>query len=120
MLEQVKHTRSRYNEFGCDYSSTIYVCGRHVINVNLMLLDKDDASLVKRTNDLFEVLVKDSAAAGYGEYRTHLSWMDAVADSFDFNSQGLRRLNERLKDALDRMDSEVRSDRLKQLFYRAR
>ena len=70
-------------------------------DLNLMLLDKDDASLVKRTNDLFEVLVKDSAAAGYGEYRTHLSWMDAVADSFDFNGQSLRRLNERLKDALD-------------------
>lgn len=101
VLEQVRQTRNRYNEFGCDYSSTIYVCGRHVINVNLMLYDKDNTALVKRTNDLFATLVKDAAAAGYGEYRTHLSWMDEVAASFDFNKQGLRRLNEQLKDALD-------------------
>ena len=38
---------------------------------------------------------------GYGEYRTHLSYMDDVAESYDFNRHALRRLNERVKDALD-------------------
>jgi 4-cresol dehydrogenase (hydroxylating) len=45
--------------------------------------------------------VKDSAAAGYAEYRTHLSYMDEVAATFDFNGHALRRLNETVKDALD-------------------
>ena len=42
-----------------------------------------------------------AAKAGYGEYRTHLGWMDRVMDTFDFNDHALRRLNERVKDALD-------------------
>ena len=41
------------------------------------------------------------AQAGYAEYRTHLSYMDDVAETFDFNDHALRRLNETLKDALD-------------------
>jgi 4-cresol dehydrogenase (hydroxylating) len=45
--------------------------------------------------------VKDAAAAGYGEYRTHLSYMDEVADTFSYNDHALRRFNERVKDAID-------------------
>ncbi|HHX81429.1 MAG TPA: FAD-binding oxidoreductase, partial [Pseudomonadaceae bacterium] len=94
-------TKARYDEFGIDYSSTMYVCGRHVVNVNLLLYDKDQPDLVARSNALFSTLVDDASQAGFGEYRTHLSWMDQVADSFDFNDRALRRLNERVKDALD-------------------
>lgn len=101
VMAQMRRTRARYAEFGCDYSSTMYVCGRHVINVNLLLYDKDNSSLVQRTNSLFSALVEDSAAAGFGEYRTHLTYMDAVAASFDYNNQALRRLNQSVKDALD-------------------
>ncbi len=36
---------------------------------------------------------------GYGEYRTHIEYMDLVADTYDFNSGALRKLNERVKDA---------------------
>ena len=43
----------------------------------------------------------NSAKAGYGEYRTHLGWMDRVADTFDFNQNALRRFTEKVKDALD-------------------
>ena len=42
-----------------------------------------------------------AAAAGYAEYRTHLSYMDTVAATFDFNGHALGRLNELVKDALD-------------------
>lgn len=101
VLEQFHRTRRRYEEFGIDYSATFYVSGRHVINVNLMLYDRDDAELTGRTRELFSALVRDSAQAGYAEYRTHLSYMDDVAETFDFNDHALRRLNETLKDALD-------------------
>jgi 4-cresol dehydrogenase (hydroxylating) len=69
--------------------------------VNLIIYNRDDADLTTRVNKLFDTLVKDSAAAGYAEYRTHLSYMDAVAGTFDFNRHALRRLNESLKDAID-------------------
>ena len=101
VLEQFRRMRQRFIEFGIDYSGTFYNSGRHVTNVNLMLYNRDDADLTHRTRQLFETLVKDSAAAGYAEYRTHLSYMDAVAASFDHNDHALLKLNETVKNALD-------------------
>jgi len=101
VLEQLNRTRRRYAEFGIDYSGTFYVDGRHVTNINLILFDRDDADMATRVRSLFGALVKDSAAAGYGEYRTHLSFMDAVAGTFDYNHHALLRLSETVKDALD-------------------
>jgi 4-cresol dehydrogenase (hydroxylating) flavoprotein subunit len=46
-------------------------------------------------------LISDARQHGYAEYRTHLDYMDTVADTYDFNNHALRRLNERLKNALD-------------------
>ena len=43
----------------------------------------------------------DAKAKAYGEYRTHIEYMDLVASTYDFNNGALRRLNERVKDALD-------------------
>ena len=99
--EQLQRTRQRFIEFGIDYSGTFYHSGRAVTNVNLMLYNRDDADLTQRTRALFAALVKDSAAMGYAEYRTHLSYMDDVAATFDFNHHALWKLDEVLKDAVD-------------------
>ena len=99
--EQFERTRRRYIEFGLDYSGTFYNDGRSVTNVNLILYGKDDPEQKRRVRELFLALVSDAKQLGYGEYRTHLSYMDDVAASFDFNDHALRRLNERVKDALD-------------------
>lgn len=101
VLEQFQRTRARFKEFGVDYSGTFYVSGRHLINVNLMLYNRDDPEMIRRVDGLFQALIKDSAEAGYGEYRTHLSYMNEVAGTFDFNRHALRRLNEQVKAALD-------------------
>ncbi len=101
VLQQFHRTKARYDEFGVDYSGTFYVNDRCVTNINLMLFDRDDARMTGEVRRLFDALVKDAAAAGYGEYRTHLSYMDQVARTFDFNGHALLRLNERIKDALD-------------------
>jgi 4-cresol dehydrogenase (hydroxylating) flavoprotein subunit len=101
VLEQFHRTRARHDEFGVDYSGTFYLDGRCVTNINLMLYDRDDAHMTDQVRRLFDALVTDAAAAGYGEYRTHLSYMDQVARTFDFNGHALLRLNERIKDALD-------------------
>ena len=40
-------------------------------------------------------------AAGYGEYRAHLAYMDFAAAQYSFNDAALLRLSETIKDALD-------------------
>ena len=101
VVEQFHRTRARYIEHGIDYSSTWYLNGRTVTNINLLLTNMDDPDLTARGNRLFHALVKDAAELGYGEYRTHLTYMDEVADTFSYNDHALRRFNERLKDAID-------------------
>jgi 4-cresol dehydrogenase (hydroxylating) len=98
---QFERTRRRYLEFGLDYSGTFYIDGRAATNVNLILYSKDDEEQKQRVRKLFLALIEDAKAEGYGEYRTHLSYMDDVAASYDFNDHSLLRLNEKVKDALD-------------------
>jgi 4-cresol dehydrogenase (hydroxylating) len=50
---------------------------------------------------IFERLVEVSAANGWGEYRTHIAFMDKVAEAYSFNSHATRRFHETLKDAID-------------------
>ena len=46
-------------------------------------------------------LVADAKEHGYGEYRTHLDYMDHVAGTYDWNGGALLKLNQKVKDALD-------------------
>ena len=57
--------------------------------------------MMGKVDTFFRQLVADAKAQGYGEYRTHLDYMDLVADSYDWNGGALRKLNETVKDALD-------------------
>jgi 4-cresol dehydrogenase (hydroxylating) len=50
---------------------------------------------------IFDKLVEVSAANGWAEYRTHVAFMDKVADMYSFNDHALRRFHETLKDAVD-------------------
>jgi FAD/FMN-containing dehydrogenase len=55
----------------------------------------------RQSREVFERLVEVSAANGWGEYRTHVGFMDRVADIYSYNDYALRRFHETLKDALD-------------------
>jgi 4-cresol dehydrogenase (hydroxylating) len=57
--------------------------------------------MMARIDPFFRQLVADAKAQGYGEYRTHLDYMDLVAQSYDWNGGALGKLNQTLKDALD-------------------
>ena len=46
-------------------------------------------------------MVRSAARLGYGEYRSHLDFMDLVAEQYDYGDHAQRRFNERIKDALD-------------------
>jgi len=100
-LAQFKRTYARYKEWGMDYQGSFAFGERHLTNVNAMIFNKDDPAMMKRIDPFFRTLVKDAEAQGYGEYRTHLDYMDLVAKSYGWGNGALLKLNEKVKDALD-------------------
>jgi hypothetical protein len=84
-----------------DYQASFAFGERHLINVNAILLDKDDPDMMRRVDPFIRTLVADAKAHGYGEYRTHLDYMDLVASTYDFNGGALGKLNAKVKAALD-------------------
>ncbi|HEV3483280.1 MAG TPA: FAD-linked oxidase C-terminal domain-containing protein [Candidatus Acidoferrales bacterium] len=101
VLKQFHSTKKRYEDIGVDYYGSFTLMERYTTNVNLMVYDQNDAAMTSKVRALFKVLVADAAKEGYSEYRTHLSYMDDVAFTFDYNNHALLRLNETVKDALD-------------------
>ncbi len=100
-MEQFRSTYALYKKFGMDYQASFAFGERHLINVNAVLFNKDDPAMMGKVDPFIQTLIKDARARGYAEYRTHLDLMDTVAETYDFNNHALRRLNERVKNALD-------------------
>lgn len=100
-LAQFHRMKQRFEEFGIDYYTSFTMGHRHINNINLIIYDRDDRAMVEAARNLFRAIVADAAEQGYGEYRTHLDFMDAVAASYDFNNHALQRLNQTVKDAVD-------------------
>jgi 4-cresol dehydrogenase (hydroxylating) len=42
-----------------------------------------------------------AAEHGWGEYRTHIGFMEDVVEAYSYNNYALLRLHETVKDALD-------------------
>jgi len=100
-IKQYRLARRRYEEHGFDYFGSFTLRERHLNHVTLCVYDRDDAAMTRHARDLMDVLVDDAAKDGYGEYRAHVTYMDRIANTYDFNHHALWRLNETLKDALD-------------------
>ncbi|HHX82538.1 MAG TPA: FAD-binding protein [Pseudomonadaceae bacterium] len=100
-LAQFRRTFARYNEFGMDYHGSFALGERHITNVNQVLFNKDDAPMVERVDQFFRSLVEDAKELRYSEYRAHISYMDMIADTYNYNDHAQRRWNDRIKDALD-------------------
>ena len=86
---------------GFDYVGAFIIGWREMHNVVLMIYDKQSQIERDKAHATFLRLVKRAAAEGYGEYRTHIAFMDEVAATYDFNGGAMLRFNERLKDAVD-------------------
>lgn len=67
----------------------------------LILYNAGDRADQQKIYDMTADLILETSALGYGEYRGHLDFMDLIADQSDFNNHAGRRLNERIKAALD-------------------
>jgi 4-cresol dehydrogenase (hydroxylating) len=100
-LKLFKRNYQLHDQYGLDYHPSFAIGERSMNNVNQLLFDRDNPAFVANADKLLRQLVKEAAAQGYAEYRAHISYMDLIADTFDFNDHALRRLNEKLKDALD-------------------
>ncbi|HWW63834.1 MAG TPA: FAD-dependent oxidoreductase [Sphingomonadaceae bacterium] len=99
--KQFRAMKARFEEYGLDYYTSFTMGARHINNVNLILYNRDDADMVSRAKGLFTTMIADAKAAGYGEYRTHIDFMNPVAASFDYEGGVMNRLNETVKNAID-------------------
>jgi 4-cresol dehydrogenase (hydroxylating) len=100
-LDQFRRTYALYQKYGMDYHASFAMGERSLTNVNQVIFDRDNQDMMRRVDAFFHDLVKDAKAHGYGEYRTHIEYMDLVASTYDYGNGALRKLNEKIKDALD-------------------
>jgi 4-cresol dehydrogenase (hydroxylating) len=100
-MDQFRRTYALYEKYGMDYHASFAFGERSLTNVNQLLFDRDDPDMMGRVDAMFRELVADAKAKHYGEYRTHIEYMDLVASTYDHGGGALRKLNERVKDALD-------------------
>jgi 4-cresol dehydrogenase (hydroxylating) flavoprotein subunit len=101
VLGQLKRSRQIIADHDVDFYASFTIGGRFATNINMLMYDRDKPAQVANMRKLFDALIAETARAGYGEYRTHLGWMDAVNDTYNFGRGAQRRLNERVKDTLD-------------------
>jgi 4-cresol dehydrogenase (hydroxylating) len=55
----------------------------------------------QKSRKMFKRLVEVAAEHGWGEYRTHVAFMDTVSNVYSYNNHALHRFHETLKDAVD-------------------
>ena len=100
-MKQYRMLRKRYEEYGFDYYGGFTAGERYLNHITMIIYDRDNPDMTHKARELFKVIVKDSADAGYGEYRTHVAFADDVANSYSWGNRALMHLNESVKDALD-------------------
>jgi len=100
-LRYFRRNSELHAEYGFDYHPSFAIQERTMNNINQLLINQDSAESVRNADLMFRRLVSEAASEGFAEYRTHIEYMDLVAETFDFNDHAMRRLNEKVKDALD-------------------
>lgn len=100
-MKQYTMVRDRLHEYGFDYMSIFAIGWRELHHVVELLFDRRDPAIRKKADEVFRIMVREAAAMGYGEYRTHLSYMDDIAATYSWNDHALLKLQQRIKDALD-------------------
>jgi len=99
--QQISRSRALFRQHDFDFYGGVTLGQRHVNVVNMLAYDRGDAEMTSRADQLFRALMEDARARGFGEYRSHLSYMDDVAQTYDFGGHALGRLNSWMKDAID-------------------
>ncbi|MEU5823860.1 FAD-dependent oxidoreductase [Streptomyces sp. NPDC047803] len=100
-LAQYALARDHAHAYGLDYLGAFAVGARALHHRVTAVFDRRHADDRARALELCEALVRAAAEAGYGVQRAHPALMDRVAATYGFNDHAVRRLGERIKDALD-------------------
>lgn len=100
-IKQYYMVKNRVREYGFDYMGLMAIGWRDLHHVTVIVYDKNSPDERRRMDELFSTMVAEAAAEGYGEYRTHIQYMDAIADTYNWNDNALMKMNQAIKDALD-------------------
>lgn len=98
---QYELIRNACAEEGFDCSITFGVEPRFMRMIYVLVFDRYDEAEKQRARAMFERLIGEFAAEGYGENRTHLAFMDAVAQTYSYNNHALLNFQENIKDMVD-------------------
>ncbi|KAK3365118.1 hypothetical protein B0T24DRAFT_560811 [Lasiosphaeria ovina] len=86
---------------GFDLLPTLCVAGREMHYIVNIVYDRASVDEKRRAAALMREMIAETAAEGFGEYRTHILFADMVAATYSWGNNALMRLNETIKDALD-------------------
>ncbi len=93
--------RDLYDRRGRPYLGGLIMLPRNVIHVTTTFFDPHDEEQTREVYAAYDEMVLELAKVNKVPYRTNIHHMDLVADQLDFNDHIQRRVNEKLKDALD-------------------
>ena len=100
-IDQYNLVSGLLREYQFDYLGLMAIGWRDLHHVTVVVYDKNDSDEIRRMDEVFNILVDEAAKAGYGEYRTHIRYMDRIAQTYNWNNGSLWRMHETVKDALD-------------------
>jgi 4-cresol dehydrogenase (hydroxylating) flavoprotein subunit len=100
-MKQYTMVRDRMAQYGFDYMSVFAIGWRELHHVIELVFDRRDPETKRKAYECFDVLVREAAEAGYGEYRTHISFMDQIAKTYNWNDGAQLKFQQLLKDAID-------------------
>jgi 4-cresol dehydrogenase (hydroxylating) len=101
VVETYRLVRGLYDKHGWDYLGGLLLSPRNVIHVTTTFFDPHDEEQTREVYAAYDEMVLELAKVNKVPYRTNIHHMDLVAAQLDFNDNIQRRVNEKLKDALD-------------------
>lgn len=103
MWELIQYMEATFNELGAIYNLPTFISPspRTLLATLPFPTFKNNAEANAQIRSVMNEVIKRTGARGWGEYRTPLAFMDQVMETYDFNDHAHRRINERIKDALD-------------------
>jgi FAD/FMN-containing dehydrogenase len=96
-----QEVKELYRQYGFDIYIGYHLYPRHMVHVTMIFFDKDNHEQLARARELYRRILAAARKHGYAPYRSHVDYMDLIAEGFDYNNNALLRLQETIKDALD-------------------
>ena len=101
-LKQYRMVSGRVREYGFDYMGLIAIGLRELHHVTVMVYDQTESGRAQEAGRAVSACwCAKPRREGYGEYRTHIHYMDMIAGTYNWNDNALMKMNQTIKDALD-------------------